>query len=157
MQARIGQGAYLFASHLAQPGAGPFEIEADRPLSRAGRALRILVVEDDRLVAMDHSAVISYLGGEVVGETSCGEEAVCLAEDLNPDVVLMDIRLKGDIDGIDAAGLISLRLDTPIVFVTAYGDPLTFARVAELGLAEPVLKPASVAQLRDAILAACQS
>ncbi len=130
-------------------------MEFEQPLVKGGQPLRVLIVEDDQLVAMDHKAVVAHLGGEVIGETDCGEEAVCLAEDLSPDVVMMDVRLHGALDGIDAAELISLRLGIPIVFVTAYGDPATRGRMDGVGTRAPVLKPASVSQIRDAIRAAC--
>jgi AmiR/NasT family two-component response regulator len=143
------------AAAQAQGSSVYFPVEFERPLVKGGRPLRVLVVEDDRLVAMDHKAVVAHLGGEVVGETDCGEEAVCLAEDLSPDVVMMDVRLHGALDGIDAAELIALRLGIPIVFVTAYGDPATRRRMDGVGTMAPVLKPASVSQIRDAIRAAC--
>ena len=144
-----------FAAATAQTGSAGCVLEFAQPLVRAGQPLRVLIVEDDQLVAMDHKAVVAHLGAEVIGETNCGEEAVCLAEDLAPDVVMMDVRLRGALDGIDAAELISLRLGIPIVFVTAYGDPETRDRMDDVGPMGPVLKPASVAQIRDAIRTAC--
>jgi DNA-binding NarL/FixJ family response regulator len=148
------QPEYFAAAPVRSEGAGCV-LEFAQPLVRAGQPLRILIVEDDQLVAMDHKAVVAHLGAEVIGETNCGEEAVCLAEDLAPDVVMMDVRLRGALDGIDAAELISLRLGIPIVFVTAYGDAETRGRMDDVGTMGPVLKPASVAQIRDAIRAAC--
>lgn len=139
----------------AAPSNGSFGVEFEQPLVKRGRPLRVLVVEDDQLVAMDHKAVVSHLGGQVIGETDCGEEAVCLAEDLSPDVVMMDVRLHGALDGIDAAELISLRLGIPVVFVTAYGDAVTRGRMDSVGTTAPVFKPASVSQIRDAIRSAC--
>lgn len=144
--------------HAAAPlqGRGAYRVlEFDRPLVKGGQPVRVLIVEDDLLVAMDHKAVVAHLGGEVIGETDCGEEAVCLAEDLSPDVVMMDVRLHGALDGIDAAELISLRLGIPIVFVTAYGDPATRGRMDGVGTSAPVLKPASVSEIREAIREAC--
>jgi CheY-like chemotaxis protein len=143
------------AAARAQSSPGLFSLEFDQPLVKDGQPLRVLIVEDDQLVAMDHKAVVAHLGGEVIGHTDCGEEAVCLAEDLSPDVVMMDVRLNGALDGIDAAELISLRLNIPIVFVTAYGDPVTRGRIDGVGTAAPVFKPASVSQIRDAIRTAC--
>ena len=143
------------AAAQAQNSSARFALEFDQPLVKGGQPVRVLIVEDDQLVAMDHKAVVAHLGGEVIGETDCGEEAVCLAEDLSPDVVMMDVRLHGALDGIDAAELISLRLGIPIVFVTAYGDPVTRGRMDGVGTSAPVLKPASVSQIRDAIRAAC--
>ena len=142
------------ASRPQAPG-GFFDLDFDQPLVKRGRPLRVLIVEDDQLVALDHKAVVAHLGGEVVGETDCGEEAVCLAEDLSPDVVVMDVRLHGALDGIDAAELISLRLGIPVVFVTAYGDPITRGRMGCLNASAPVFKPASVSQIRNAIRSVC--
>lgn len=154
MQDRFAQLDRVSTAPAAGSNARP-AIEFDQPLIKDGQPLRVLIVEDDQLVAMDHKAVVAHLGGEVIGETDCGEEAVCLAEDLSPDVVMMDIRLHGALDGIDAAELISLRLGIPIVFVTAYADPVTRGRMDGVGTMVPVFKPASVSQIRDAIRAVC--
>ncbi|MBD3286112.1 PAS domain S-box protein, partial [candidate division WOR-3 bacterium] len=90
---------------------------------------RILIVEDERIVAGDVKSRIESLGYEVVGTVATGEEAVFLAERERPDLVLMDIMLKGDINGIQAAEQIKTFYDIPVVYLTAYADEETLQRV----------------------------
>ena len=83
---------------------------------------RILVVEDEHIVAMGIKKMLKSLGYTVTGVASSGEDAISKAESTFPDVVLMDIMLKGDIDGVEAAGKIKERFDIPVVYLTAYSD-----------------------------------
>ena len=78
---------------------------------------RILVVEDEGIVAMDVRNRLNDLGYAVPGVVSSGEEAFKKAGEAHPDLVLMDIRLKGDMDGIEAAEQIRARFDVPVVSV----------------------------------------
>jgi two-component system, cell cycle sensor histidine kinase and response regulator CckA len=114
-------------------------------------AARILVVEDERVVARDIQYRLTEMGHTVVNIAGVADEAVRMAHDLNPDLVLMDIRLNGRADGIAAAQEIRTRLRLPIVFLTAYADEdtLTRARVTEpFGY---VLKPFDERELRTVI------
>jgi PAS domain S-box-containing protein len=88
----------------------------------------ILVVEDQALVAKGISDKLRDLGYRVVGVVSSGTVAVQQASDLRPDLVLMDIRLKGDMDGVEAAAHIRARFDIPIIYLTAFSDDETLAR-----------------------------
>ncbi len=81
---------------------------------------RVLVVEDEAIAAMAMRLMLESLDCSVVGVASSGQEAVDLAGQYRPDVVLMDIRLKGEMSGIDSARLIRGRLQIPVVFTTAY-------------------------------------
>ena len=83
-------------------------------------ALRVLVVEDEAIPARAAAVMLGHIGCDVAAIVDTGEEAVEAACRERPDLVLMDIRLKGAMDGIEAAGLIRKRLGIPIVFVTAY-------------------------------------
>lgn len=83
---------------------------------------RILIVEDEPLVALDLQAQLTQLGYEVLGITGQGEEAVTLAGELRPNVVLMDIRLQGAMDGISAAQKIRDCFGSAIVFLTAHAE-----------------------------------
>src|SRR5271157_2392944 len=112
---------------------------------------RILVVEDDRVVARDIQHQLTRIGHTVVGVTPLGEDAVRLAMESHPDLVLMDIRLDGDLDGVDAAQQIRDRCQVPVVFLTAYADDETLQRAR---VTEPfgyLLKPFEDAQLRTVI------
>jgi len=83
---------------------------------------RIMIVEDEFLVASDIKNTLEEQDYEVPAIASSAEEAVKQAGELNPDLVLMDIILKGEMDGIEAAGEIQSRFGIPIVFLTAYAD-----------------------------------
>ncbi len=112
---------------------------------------RILVVEDDRVVAMDIQHQLTRIGHTVVGVTPLGEDVVRLALESRPDLVLMDIRLEGALDGVDAAQQIRDRCQVPVVFLTAYADDETLQRAR---VAEPfgyLLKPFEDAHLRTII------
>jgi two-component system, response regulator PdtaR len=94
---------------------------------------RIMIVEDESIVAMGIKHKLEDLGYEVVGIVATGEGAVQTALKTEPDLILMDIVLKGDMDGIEAAQQIHRRLDTPIIYITAYSDEevLERARITE--------------------------
>jgi len=83
---------------------------------------RILVVEDEALIAGDLQARLTTMGYEVVGVATTGVEAVGMAQQTQPDVVLMDVVLKGDMDGIDTAKQIKTTQSIPIIFLSAYSD-----------------------------------
>ncbi len=103
--------------------------------------VKILVVEDEHIVAMDLQCRLSSLGYEVPETASSGEEAVEKAGRLRPDLILMDIFLGGDMDGIEAGGKIKELYNIPIIYITAYADANTLQRAK---LTEPfgyILKP----------------
>ncbi|MHB8102473.1 MAG: response regulator [Methanosarcina sp.] len=83
---------------------------------------RILIVEDEHIVAMGIKRMLKSLGYTVTGVASSGEDAISKAESTFPDIVLMDIMLKGDMDGVEATREIKARLDIPVVYLTAYSD-----------------------------------
>ena len=89
---------------------------------------QILIVEDDYIVVMDLRDRLQSLGYAIVAVASYGEEAIEKAAETRPDLVLMDIRLKGDMDGIEAAAEIRARFDIPVVYLTAYVDEATLQR-----------------------------
>jgi DNA-binding LytR/AlgR family response regulator len=88
----------------------------------------VLVVEDESIVSKDIQHSLKKLGYNVVGSASTGEKAIELAIELKPDVVLMDIMLKGDLTGIDAAEKIKENLEVPVIYLTAYADEATLAK-----------------------------
>lgn len=89
---------------------------------------RILVVEDETIVSLDLQNSLKILGYKVVGAASNGPEAIAKAESTRPDLVLMDIILKGDMDGVQAAEAIHARLNVPVIFLTACADEATLHR-----------------------------
>jgi CheY-like chemotaxis protein len=105
----------------------------------AGR--RILIVEDEMFVALDIEAAVIKAGHKVVGFAGTAERAVELADEMRPDLVLMDIRLPGDRDGIDAAIEIRQRFDIPSLIISAYSDAETRARAAPARALGFIAKP----------------
>ena len=91
-------------------------------------ALRILVVEDEILVAKDLEATLTRLGFEVCALCRTGAEALTALRRFRPDVILMDIQLEHGMDGIDTASLLQAEHRAPIIFLTAYADDATLAR-----------------------------
>ena len=83
---------------------------------------RIMIVEDESIVAMGIKHKLEDLGYQIVGIEATGEGAVDTALKTEPDLILMDIVLKGDMDGIEAAQMIHGYIDTPIIYITAYSD-----------------------------------
>ena len=91
-------------------------------------AAKILVVEDEGLIALDIENHLLALGYQVAGLAETGADAIQLALESEPDLILMDIRLKGEMDGIEAAASITSQLDIPIIFLTAFADSQTLYR-----------------------------
>ena len=118
------------------------------------RSPRVLIVEDELLVAWHLESLIREQSLEVCGLVPDGDGAVEQAADLDVDLVLMDVRLAGRMDGIEAARKIREQRDTPIIFITAHGDQETRAHIDQMVPGAPVLaKPISAHRLRDAIAA----
>ena len=112
---------------------------------------RILVVEDEAIVARDIQSQLAELGYEAVGHVARGDEAIELAGALRPDLVLMDIQLAGDMDGIEAAQVIRTQFGLAVVFLTAFAADDTLERAK---LTEPygyILKPFSERELRTVL------
>lgn len=112
---------------------------------------KILIVEDEALIAADLSEVIEQFGYSVVGSPATGEEAVELVRAANPDAVLMDIRLAGAMDGIEAARKIAEFSDVPIIYLTSHADTATLERAKVTDPAGYVLKPFRELELRAVI------
>jgi len=88
----------------------------------------VLIVEDERIVSLDLKNRITELGYNAAGIVSTGEDAILEAERLLPDIILMDIMLKGKIDGINASEVIYRKHHIPVIFITAFSDEKTFSR-----------------------------
>jgi len=109
---------------------------------------KILIVEDEAIIAMEIESCIQSLGYEVTSTVDTGEKAIKKAEVDNPDLILMDIRIKGDMDGIEAAEIIRNRFGIPVIFSTAYLDQ---ERIERAKITMPfgyVLKPVQERDLR---------
>jgi two-component system, response regulator PdtaR len=112
-----------------------------RPQERMSASRRILLVEDEMFVAMDIERVVKKAGHQVVGFAGMAEQAVALADDLRPDLVLMDVRLRGERDGIDAAIEIRKRFDIPCLVISAFTDAHTRERALPARVVGFISKP----------------
>jgi len=113
--------------------------------------IRILVVEDESVVSKDIQESLKGLGYGVCGTASAGEEAIRKAESLQPDLVLMDIVLKGDIDGVEAAETIRSKFHIPVIYLTAYSDEYTLNRAKVTEPSGYILKPFDERELHTTI------
>jgi CheY-like chemotaxis protein len=112
---------------------------------------KILVVDDERIIAKDIQDMLEDFCYDFPAIASSGEEAIKKAEEIKPDLVLMNIGLKGDMDGIDAAAHIHNRFNIPVVYVTAYMDE---KRLERANVTEPfgyIIKPFEDKELASAI------
>ena len=112
---------------------------------------RILIVEDERIVALDVQAMLKDLGYDVVGIIDSGEEAVEAALDENPDLILMDIHLKGALDGVDAGIKIRDRLNIPVIYTSGFSDDRTLNRLKKAKAVAFIPKPYDKIEL-DAVI-----
>ena len=117
------------------------------------RSLRVLIVEDEFFISLDTKELLEALGHAVVGVAVSADQAVQLAEREKPDVVLMDIRLNGDRDGIQAAEEIYGRLGIKSIFVSANSDPPTRERAAALQPLGILDKPLTLPRLQAGLIA----
>ncbi|WP_392535520.1 response regulator [Nostoc sp. C117] len=108
---------------------------------------RILIVEDEFILAINLKENLEFLGYTVVDIVDSGETAIEKATELRPDLVLMDIRLQGEIDGIQAAGEIWNSLQIPFIYLTAYSDKSTVERATLTFTFGYILKPVSLQDL----------
>lgn len=112
---------------------------------------RLLIVEDEIIIALDLKAQLQRLGYDVIGLAANGDEALQLAEAQRPDLVLMDLVLRGPVDGAQTADQLRERYGLPVVFITAYSDAATLERVR---VTEPygyILKPFDTRQLHSLV------
>jgi two-component system, response regulator PdtaR len=112
---------------------------------------RIVIAEDEPLARLDLGQMLENLGHEVVGQAGDGKTAVELARELNPDLVIMDIRMPGEIDGLGAASLLAEEKVAPVLLMSAYNDPEYIERAREAGVMAYLVKPYNENQLTPAI------
>lgn len=108
---------------------------------------KILVAEDDSIVSLDIQRVLESFGYKVPFVVSSGEDAINMAQKLHPDLILMDVSLKGNIDGIEAASMIK-NLNIPVIFLTAYKNRSLIDRAQKTDPYGYVLKPFDEQELR---------
>jgi DNA-binding NarL/FixJ family response regulator len=106
-----------------------------------------MIVEDEGVVSIDIRNMLKKAGYNIAAVAFQGEEAVTKAEQSNPDLVLMDIGLKGEIDGIEAAKRIRDRFKIPVVFLTGFSDDATMAKAQEVNPSGFIIKPINEEEL----------
>ena len=111
---------------------------------------RILVVEDEAITALDLKYSLEEIGYEVIDTVDTGQDAIDIAEEKRPDVVLMDIKLKGDMEGFEAAEVIS-QWNIPIIYLTANTDIKTFEQSNVKGVYGFVSKPYDLNKLNETL------
>jgi len=102
---------------------------------------RILIVEDIAMIADFMALILNRHGYDVAGVVATGEEAIEAAGLAAPDLVLMDVRLEGFIDGVEAASRIRKNCDVPVVFVSAHTDPAIITKAMAAGANSYLIKP----------------
>jgi two-component system, cell cycle sensor histidine kinase and response regulator CckA len=112
---------------------------------------RILIAEDDAILALRIRKTIESMGYEVAGLAATGEDAVRMADELRPDVALMDVRLRGEMTGVAAAASIHDQAGTPVIFVTAYSDGALIEQAARTGPYAYLTKPIRERELHASI------
>jgi AmiR/NasT family two-component response regulator len=128
----------------------PTEGVAPEPPPASGAPRRAVVAEDEALIRMDVAETLREAGYEVVGEAGNGEEAVALATELKPDVVVMDVKMPV-MDGITAAEKIAKEHAAPVVLLTAFSQSELVEKARDAGAMAYVIKPFTPADLLPAI------
>jgi two-component system, response regulator PdtaR len=114
-------------------------------------AEKVLVIEDENITALEIQSKLESWGYEVIGLAGSGEEAIRIANEKGTDLILADIVLRGDMDGIDAVERISHRLDVPVIYLTAHADGDTFKRAKLTRPSGYVIKPFDDTELKYSI------
>src|SRR5262245_57963319 len=114
-------------------------------------ALRVLIVEDQALIALALAADLAAIHCDVIGRAASGESALELARRVQPDIVVMDIHLAGKMDGVEAAALLKAECAPRIIFVTAYADGPDRARMEAIRPAAILGKPYHPSELKLAV------
>jgi CheY-like chemotaxis protein len=115
------------------------------------KEVSVLIVEDEIIIALDIKLTVENLGFSTSGIISSGEESIAKAPIICPDIILMDIKLSGKIDGICAAKKIYNKYNIPSIFLTAYNDKKTLSRINENMKFYSINKPFSEYELSDTI------
>ncbi|MBO6524367.1 MAG: response regulator [Balneolaceae bacterium] len=114
--------------------------------------MNVLIVEDDKVLSLLLSKMVDKIGANVIGTCVKGQDAISKAKTLSPDLILMDIMLEDDIDGIDA--MLALRresIDVPVIFITGNSDTYNRERAKQTNYIDYLVKPISFDLLKETI------
>lgn len=112
---------------------------------------QILIVEDDMIISMVLERMILKLQHEVVNKVITGANAISSARQMDPDLILMDIQLKDEIDGISAMQEIRKSSQVPVIYITGNSDQYNLSRARETNFVEYLVKPIQMSDLRGSI------
>lgn len=112
---------------------------------------KILIVEDEAVIAMELEDRLDQMGYSVIGMASNGEVAIRKIASKKPDLILMDINLRGPLDGIEVTREVNARFDVPVIYVTAYSDDATLRKARETAPSGFLFKPFRDNELRAAL------
>ncbi|MGD8428701.1 MAG: response regulator, partial [Balneolaceae bacterium] len=110
---------------------------------------RVLIVEDDMLLSMVEERLIKKLGFDVVGKVTKAVDAIDKNNELEPDVIIMDISLKGEMDGIEAMELIREKSDVPVIYLSGSSERYYLERAKKTGFTGFLTKPVTSGDLKD--------
>ncbi len=113
---------------------------------------KILIVEDEAIVALEIQTRLSMMGYKVCGIAASGEKAIQLTKETFPSLILMDIKLKGKMNGLDAAEIITDKYSTPSIFITAFSDESTIRQIKNSRNKNFLLKPLREDEMKNAIM-----
>mgnify|MGYP000970648787 FL=1 len=122
--------------------------EQDEPGQPA--PVRVLVAEDEALIRLDLTEMLRETGHDVIGEASNGQEAIDLARELGPDIIILDVKMPV-LDGLSAAEVIGRESIAPVVMLTAFSQRELVERARDAGVMAYVVKPFTIADLTPAI------
>lgn len=111
----------------------------------------IFIVEDEGILVLVNTKLLNNLGHTVVGKSNNGLEAIDLVRKLNPDIILMDIKLKGEMDGIDAMREIQKFANIPVIYITGNSEQETLEKAKETNFKSFLFKPINLEMLEFAI------
>lgn len=112
---------------------------------------QVLIVEDDMIISMVLERMIIKLGHKVINKVITGEEAIASALDLAPDLILMDIQLKDDIDGISAMEEIRKESDVQVIYITGNSDQYNLSRAKKTNYVDYLVKPIQMSHLKKSM------
>lgn len=114
--------------------------------------MKVMIVEDDKVLSLLLSKMIEKLEHEILGVISTGAEAITKIQSLKPDLILMDIMLEDNVDGIEAMSVIREKsITTPVIYITGNSDPGNIQRAKKTKYLEYLIKPVSFEELRQII------
>lgn len=112
---------------------------------------KVLIVEDEMIIAMVIERMVTDLGHNVLDKVSSGEEAIEKALEYNPDLILMDIRLKGEIDGIDAISKIQEKMNIPAIYISGNSDLAHLEKIKMTSYIDFLSKPITKSDLSKSL------